>query len=239
MRVSACRRPAGRPGRRPSRPHHHPRRCRPGCHPGRARRPTPAEQAAQDVAEAAPAALGALPATAERLGEEGQHEWRQDRQRLLEDRVEPAALAIAEAAGRVDDLVLVVAEDVADDLGAVVGVHLAKVRTALDQARVVLRDCFLERRRAPRVLGVGLHPAGEHGAGRPGRLRRSLLARSARTRLRPGDSFSPPLGLRVGGRFASQDETAASLRLGAPQTPPPHSRLAGGAKPGPLGEPEP
>jgi hypothetical protein len=54
---------------------------------------SPDEQAAQDVAEAAPAALGALPATAERLGEEGQHEWRQDRQRLLEEpRVEPPPL---------------------------------------------------------------------------------------------------------------------------------------------------
>src|SRR5262245_22425980 len=78
-----------------------------------------AEHAAEDVAEAASAAPGGLGplrvAAGERLGEEGEHERRQHRQRLGDERrVEPAT----GGAERVDDLVLVVAEDVADDLGA-------------------------------------------------------------------------------------------------------------------------
>ena len=76
------------------------------------------------------AAAAPLTLTHEALGQIREHDRRQDRQQLLD---QPAALAAKIAAESLRDLILVGAEDVADDLLAVIGVHLVKIDSAIDQ----------------------------------------------------------------------------------------------------------
>jgi hypothetical protein len=130
----------------------------------------PAEQAAQQAAEAA-----VLPhvrrGPRELLGEVGHHDRREDRQQLLD---QPRA-DTAHAAELLDDLVLLGAEHVADDLLPVVRVDLVEVHPALDEPRVVLLHGLGERRGAARVVGVGLDAAQQRGQRGAGRLLRLLL----------------------------------------------------------------
>ena len=94
-------------------------------------------------------------ATQEALGQVGEHDRCQYRQQLLD---QIARLTTTEAAAEsLRHLILIGAEDVADDLLTVIGIHLAKIDSAIDQITRVLAERSGQRPGASGILGVGLH----------------------------------------------------------------------------------
>ena len=81
-----------------------------------------------------------------------------------------------------DDLLLLVAEDVADDPLAVLLVDPVEVHPALDQVVVVLADGRGEGLRAARIRGVGLDPPEQRGQRLPGGLLRGALVHAEAVR---------------------------------------------------------
>src|SRR5690606_5177630 len=123
----------------------------------------PAEQVTEDATAGATGtargrAAGQLAADA--LGQPGQHDRGEDRQELLDE-------VVAGPAGRAEAVhhdVGVVAEDVADDLAAVLGVDLVEVHAAVDDGGgLVLAQRPGQGLGALRILRVELHTSDEGG----------------------------------------------------------------------------
>jgi len=92
--------------------------------------------------------------THEAPGEVGENDRCEDRQQALD---QPASLAAEIAAEGLRHLILIGAEDVADDLLAVIGVNLVKIDSAVNQVARMIAERSSQRPGAGRIFGVGLH----------------------------------------------------------------------------------
>ena len=75
----------------------------------------------------------------------------------------PVLTTTEAAAESLGHLILIGAEDVADDFLTVVGIHLIEIDTAIDQLAGVLAERSGQRPGAGGIFGIGLHSAKQRG----------------------------------------------------------------------------
>ena len=111
----------------------------------------------------------------------------------------PDPLARAKIAAQgLRDLILIWAEDVADDLFTVTGVNLVEINPAIDQVARMVAERSSQGRGARGILGVRLHSAKERGDRVTGGLFGGGLVNSPVTLLR-ASRHAPSAGARLDG----------------------------------------
>ena len=103
---------------------------------------------------------GVLALTDEALGKVGKHDRCQNRQQALN---QSAGLTTEIAAQGLRHLILIGAEDVADDLLAVIGVDLVKIDSTVNQVAGMIAERSSQRPGTGGIFGVGLHAAEKRG----------------------------------------------------------------------------